>query len=183
LQVSGVTTYTYSTAKNKNSDTFDGYLSAWANHIAPTEETYTEWDQRHTLNFNLDVRTTSNLGMWLGGISSNILFRYGSGTRWTPPKGQDRAALSYTRVLPEKFNTDIRIGKLFEIGRSEIEFALDIRNLFDRKNVQDIADEEWYALFDGDGDGTSDYDPMGKYKDPTVYKRGRLVRARIQYNF
>lgn len=182
--IGGLTNYTYQIAKNKNSDTFDGYLTAWAGDVFPTEESYTDWDQRHTLNLNLDVRTRNqDLGNLWGGWSMNMLYRYGSGARWTPPKGQDRAALDNTAVMPEKHTVDARFGKYVTIGQTNLEFFLDVRNLFDRKNIVDIADEEWYALADTDGDGNPDHDPQGKYDDPTVYERGRLVRAGIKLDF
>lgn len=111
-----------------------------------------------------------------------MLYRYGSGTRWTPPQGQDRAALDNTEVLPSKHTVDVRFGKLFIVSGIEIEFLLDVRNIFDRINVINIADEEWYDA-DQDGDGRPDRDPQGKYDDPTVYSRGRLVRAILQINF
>ena len=111
-----------------------------------------------------------------------MLYRYGSGTRWTPPKGQDRATLDNTEVLPSKHTVDVRFGKLFTVSGIEIEFSLDVRNLFDRINVIAIADEEWYNA-DQDGDGNPDYDPQGKYDSPWVYERGRLVRAILQINF
>ncbi len=183
FQLGGVTTYTYQIARTRFSDSYDSYHSAWADDILPTEESYANWDQRHTLNINLDIRTGQRLGLLLGGWSTNLLYRYGSGTRWTPPKGQDRATLDNTRTLPEQHTVDVRFGKLMVLGGVEAELIIDVRNLLNRKNIVAIADEEWYALFDSDGDGKPDYDPQGKYNDPTVYSRGRLVRAGIQINF
>jgi len=184
FQVSGMTTYTFQIAKNKGSDPFEGYLREWANWIQPTEETYTAWDQRHTLNVNFDIRTSNQLGFLLGGWSLNTLYNYGSGARWSPPKGQDRAALDNTRMMPEKHTVDLRMGKTLLSRGVEVDFILDVRNLFDQRNVIAIADEEWYALFDGDDeDNLPDHDPQGKFDDPTVYSRGRLVRAGLQFNF
>ena len=183
LQLGGLLTYTFQIAKNKASDTFAGYLTEWAGLVHPTEETYTSWDQRHTVNVNIDIRTARDLGPLLGGWSMNIMSNYGSGTRWTPPKGQDKAQLDNTEIMPQKYTTDLRFAKQFTLfEKTQLEMMLDVRNLFDRKNIIDIADEEWYAA-DLDGNGTPDYDPMGKYDDPTVFSRGRLARVGIQLIF
>ena len=69
---------------------------------------------------------------------------------------------------------DLRASKRFHIGRIIPSVFLDIRNVFDRKNTIDIADEEWYNAND---------DPQGKYGDPTVYDRGRLTRIGVRIDF
>jgi len=182
LGVGGMMSYTYSVAKNKSSSSFEGYITEWAGDVHPTEETYTDWDQRHTVNFNLDVRTTKRLGTLLGDWRANFLGRYGSGMRWTPPKGQDKAQLDNTEEMPYTFTVDVRISKVFTVGGLNLEFMLDVRNIFNRKNVVDIANEEWYAA-DQDGNGEPDYDPEGKYDDPSVYSQGRVVRAIFGIDF
>ena len=108
--------YTYSVAKNKSSSSFEGYITEWAGDVHPTEETYTDWDQRHTVNFNLDVRTTKRMGTLLGDWRANFLGRYGSGMRWTPPKGQDKAQLDNTEEMPYTFTVDVRISNVFTVG-------------------------------------------------------------------
>ena len=122
--------------------------------------------------------TLSILGDW----RANFLGRYGSGMRWTPPKGQDKAQLDNTETMPYTFTVDGRLSKVFTAAGLNLEFMLDVRNIFNRQNIVDISDEEWYAA-DQDGNGEPDHDPEGKYDDPSVYSQGRVVRAIFGIDF
>ncbi len=183
LRLSGLTTYTFQIAKTKFSSPWDSYMSEFSGLPTPEEETYASWDQRHTLSMNFILRTSESIGLIFGGWRTNILYSYGSGTRWTPPRGQDLSVPENTKVLPPKHTVDVRFTKVLRTRGFEAEVFIDVRNLFDRQNLIAIADEEWYALFDGDDeDGLPDHDPQGKYDDPTVFARGRLVRVGLQLN-
>ena len=178
LLVGGKANYTYSVSKGKASEVGQGYLTEWAGNVLPTTESYLEWDQRHTLNANVDLLIPREANLFgtpiLNDFSVNLLLVYGSGMRWTPPRGQDKAAPEFTETLPAVYYMDLRLSKRFTIGRFRPAFFLDIRNLLDRKNVIDIADEEWYHAKD---------DPQGKYSDPTVFDRGRLTRLGLRIDF
>ena len=178
LYVSGRVTYTYQVAKNKSSSVNQGYLTEWAGNVLPRYESYTDWDQRHTLNGIVDFRIPRDQNLFgtpiLNDLGVNFIYYYGSGTRWTPPKGQDKAAPDNTETLPYNMNLDLRITKRFHVGNLVPSFFVDVRNLLDRKNIIAIDDAEWYA---------AKHDPEGKYGNPTVYSRGRLTRVGFRVDF
>jgi outer membrane receptor protein involved in Fe transport len=178
FQLGYIINYTYQVAKGKSSETAQGYLTEWAGNVLPTIESYIDWDQRHTINANVNFRIPENqnlLGTSLfNDVMANFYFYFGSGTRWTPPAGQDKAALENTETLPHVMTLDFKVSKRFRIGRIRPLLFLDIRNVFDRKNIIAIADEEWYHAMK---------DPQGKYQNPTVFDRGRLTRLGIKIDF
>ncbi|MBN2414104.1 TonB-dependent receptor [candidate division KSB1 bacterium] len=178
LYVSGRVNYTYQVAKNKSSQVGQGYLTEWAGQVLPRFESYTDWDQRHTINANLDLRIPQKQNLFgtslFNDLGVNLQWYYGSGTRWTPPKGQDKAAPDNTGLLPSRSYLDLRASKRFHVGRLIPSIYLDIRNVFDTKNIIAIADPEWYNAKD---------DPEGKYNDPSVYDRGRLTRLGLRIDF
>ncbi len=180
LYVSGSANYTYQVAKNKASETSKGYLTEWSGNVLPTVESYVSWDQRHTVNLNLDLIVPKDQDLFglpvLNDVGVNIQYYYGSGTRWTPPKGQDKAALDNTATLPSRQTVDLRLSKRFHMGRIEPSFFIDIRNVFNKRNIIKLADdgEEWYHATG---------DPEGKYGDPEVWGRGRLTRIGLRVDF
>ncbi len=178
LYLSGRFNYTYQVAKNKSSTVGQGYSTEWAGNVLPRFESYTDWDQRHTINANLDLRIPRDQNLFgtpiLNDLGVNFLWYYGSGTRWTPPKGQDKAAPDNTETLPYNMTLDMRITKRFHVGRLVPQIFVDVRNLLDRQNIIAIDDEEWYY---------AKGDPEGKYGNPTVYDRGRLTRIGFRVDF
>ncbi len=132
-----------------------------------------------TLALHVGVATLERLGPILGGFKLNAFYRH---TSQSPIHFHGRIAVD-SLSMPPIATLDVRLGKSISLGSSVAELFLDIRNLLNRKNLLTLADEEWYALYDGDGDGEPDYDPMGKYQDPRVYDHGRLVRLGLQVSF
>lgn len=178
VYISGKINYTYQVAKNKSSDVSQGYLTEWAGQVLPRFESYTSWDQRHTINANIDFRIPPRQNLFgislLNDFGVNLTWYYGSGTRWTPPKGQDKAAPDNLGTLPSRTFADLRVSKRFHVGRIVPSLFVDVRNLFDQKNIVALADEQWY---------NANNDPQGKYNDPSVYNRGRLTRIGARIDF
>ncbi len=185
--LSGTLTYTYSFARGKNSSPTADYVTVWAGNNIPTTETYLDWDQRHTITANIDLRTldkqtffgipyTENLGF-------NFIIEYGSGMPWTPPaKDQDAWKYENTERMPWTLNVDMIADKGFRWNRYTTKLFVEVRNLFNRKNIVDIADEEWYAL-QVDSQGNRIYDADGPYDDPSVYGPQRVVRVGVKVEF
>ncbi|HEX7342964.1 MAG TPA: TonB-dependent receptor [bacterium] len=199
----GQLSYTYSFARGKNSTPTADYVTIWEGNNVPTTETFLNWDQRHTLSADIDLRTmdkerffglayTENLGF-------NFIFNYGSGMPWSPPT-RDRDKWKYTNSerMPFTFSWDFILDKGYRWKRLYTKAFLEVRNIGlpeffsidefpffkiqSRRNIVDIADEEWYAL-NVDAQGNRTYDADGPLDDPTVYGLPLMVRvgAAIQF--
>lgn len=185
--LSGTLTYTYSFARGKNSSPTADYITIWEGNNVPTTETFLDWDQRHTVSANIDLRTldkqtffgvpyTENLGF-------NFIVSYGSGMPWSPPsRDQDKWKYTNTERMPYTLNVDMVADKGFRWNRYYARVFVEVRNLFNRRNILDIADTEWYAL-QVDQSGNRIYDADGPYDDPTVYSTPRIVRLGAAFQF
>ncbi len=185
--VSGNLTYTYSFARGKNSSPTADYVTIWEGNNVPTTETFLDWDQRHTISTDIDIRTldkelffgvpyTENLGF-------NFIVQYGSGMPWSPPsRDQDKWKYTNTERMPYTLTVDMIADKGFSWKRVYTKAFIEVRNLFNRHNILDIADTEWYAL-QVDQNGNRTYDADGPYDDPTVYSTPRLVRLGMSFQF
>ncbi|MBC8479047.1 MAG: TonB-dependent receptor, partial [FCB group bacterium] len=195
----GQINYTYAIAKGKSSGVGQGYLTTWAGGVIPTWESYLEWDQRHTINADLNMTYMNTL--------STLVFNYGSGTRYTRP-GQGAEIVENTEVFPYTVNTDFKFNYFMKFGRVRATFYMIVTNLFDRKNIRGVADEEWYHTFrtineryedgkityfeymnqvdlnkDGKVDKNKKYPEMGSDLDPSVYSDGRRFRIGVTFEF
>ncbi|RKZ27546.1 hypothetical protein DRQ20_00115 [bacterium] len=164
--------YTYQIARGKSSSTRQNYDFIWAGYEIPAEEHYLDWDQRHTLRVSVTFSAGKEerlLGMSDWGIT--FLTNYGSGYPWTPPSRSRIQRINEER-MPYTLRTDVRFYKhLIHKDRFKLTFLVDIVNLFNRDNLLDIADEEWYAVYG---------DPEGRFHDPTVWDTKRVMRFGIE---
>jgi outer membrane receptor protein involved in Fe transport len=156
----GTFNYTYGVAKGKSSSFRQNYDLTWAGDIVPTTESYLDWDERHVVKANLDVRIPVSkplLGIpILSDMGVNTIFTYASGEPYSPPSRSKEPSIN-TERLPWTMNIDLTFDKRFRLGgnRSIILFAW-VRNLLDRKNVikfvdniwaDKLPDVEWYHTF------------------------------------
>ena len=184
---SGTLNYTYQLARGKSSSYYSGYYNAWAENIEPTVEWALDWDQPHTFNFNLDFRIPDNDNLWglsfLNNTGVNVFFTYGSGMPFTRP--QKTKEIRYnTERMPTTYRTDMKIDKSFTLGRVSPTFFLEVKNLFNRQNLNMIEDDDIeYYLADTDGDGNPDRNPEGAKEKKHVWNERRLVRAGLMVTF
>ncbi len=195
----GQVNYTYSIAKGKSSGVGQGYLTTWAGGVVPTWETYLEWDQRHTINADVNMIFYNTL--------TTLVFNYGSGTRYTKP-GQGAEVIDNTEVYPYTFNTDFKMNYFMNFGPVRATIYMIVSNLFDRKNLRRVSDTEWYYTFktindqynngeityfeymnqvdlnhDGKVDRNKKYPEMGSDLDPSVYADGRRFKIGVTLEF
>ncbi|UCE20268.1 MAG: TonB-dependent receptor [Gemmatimonadota bacterium] len=184
--VSGTVNYTYQLARGKSSGFFQGYLIAWAENIEPTVEWPLDWDQPHTFNLNLDLRIPENddfLGLsFLNNTGINLFFTYGSGLPYTEEQ-RTKEIRNNTERRPSTYRTDMKIDKGFAFGRFKPMFFLEVKNLFNKKNMSNIDEVGWYDSQDSNNDGVPDNDPEGKYEAKYVWDPRRIVRAGLMLSF
>lgn len=195
----GDISYTYSIAKGKSSSYGQGYITTWAGGVIPTFESFLDWDQRHTLSAIINFA--------LPNMLATFVMSYGSGTRYTKP-GQGRLVVENTETLPWTFNTDFKLNYYIKIGNYTGSVFTTIKNIFDRKNIRYVADDEWYHTYkeineafengdmskedymnsvdlnnDGKVDRNKQYPEMGSDLNPSVYSPGRQFRIGITIDF
>ncbi len=177
--------YTYSIARGKSSSTRQNYNFIWSGWVVPTSEHYLDWDQRHTVSFNLDfaVPTGENLFSVRGldNVGMNLLFNYGSGLPWTPPSRSVIQHINEGR-LPYTMNIDMKLRKDFTVASIlNVEVYTLVTNLTNKKNLRYLADENWYSAFLADSGFV--FAAEGQYKDKTVWSDGRRIRVGIEIKF
>ncbi|MBL7136485.1 MAG: TonB-dependent receptor [Candidatus Marinimicrobia bacterium] len=192
----GYINYTYSIAVGKSSSARQNYSLIWAGTIVPKEESYLDWDQRHTINSNVYFRVGKEDAPFglklLRNFSTNFILRYGSGLPYSPPQRTRETEINTKRRLPT-YSVDMSIEKRFDIGPVSLSAFIWIKNLTNHKNVTGIADVEWYQLYgdtnkDGTVDGKDDYKEVlsaarGKYNNPGYNSEARTIRIGIGLDF
>ena len=157
--LSGSANYVFSVAKGKSSDTRQNYDLTWSGDLIPTTESYLDWDQRHAVKANLDIRVPSNRNLLfntsiLDNAGINFIFDYGSGRPYSPPK-QSKDPKINTERLPWTMTLDLIFDKRISLGPNRnLTFFVWVYNLLNKKdnvNVNNIGDgfedENWYHNF------------------------------------
>ncbi len=148
--------------------------------IAPdyAEEHYVDWDQRHVINavvsYDVPLIRKSLPLQFMTGYGAAIIYSYGSGTPYSPPLRSPLDVLEKMNSLrmPSVQNVDLRIYKNFGLPfGANLRLFADIYNLLNDRTIVDYDDENYFYYLG---------DPEGPYKDPTVYRRGRLTRYGLQ---
>ncbi len=147
----GELNYTYSVAKGKSSSVGQGYLTEWSGNIVPTFETYLEWDQRHTINANVNLSYR--------GFLTTLVVNYGSGTRYTKPE-QGRIIIENTENYPWYMTSNMRMSYKIKLGKYYGSIFMYVTNLLNLRRFNDVDDLNWYhqyqqlvEQFDNNGDG------------------------------
>ena len=196
---SGSINYTYSVAKGKSSTSRQDYETVWANNIIPTTEQYLDWDQRHTVNGNIQLRIPRDVKnrnlRYFEDSGISVIGQYGSGLPFTFAPNAGRLVVNNNERLPWTLRFDVRMDKRFLLTKTTfLVLYVQINNIFDRQNVDaeyfqaggsmgDTIDPSYYMQGDADFDGKPDYDMDGKYNDPEVWEMGRVIRAGLTFEF
>ena len=193
---SGSLNYTYAIAKGKSSSNRQNYDLVWENYQIPTTEHPLDWDQRHTVAFNLGVDIPPGekvLGLgFLNNLGLNLVTSFGSGFPWTPPSRTDEEKIRRINELrmPYTTTTDLKMRKGFRFYDTELFFFADVLNLFDKpNNLLRIVDEERYYLeywIPHEIEGKpADFVKAagGEHRDPGVVGPRRRIRTGITFEF
>jgi len=135
----GSVNYTYSVAKGRSSTTTSGagaFTSARRLNLL-------DFDQTHTLNANLTLKTPGEglMGIrLLGDWRANFQHKYGSGL---PYSSYGTGKVNDQR-LPATHNTDLRLSKQIRVPAATMDLFLDVFNLFNRRNVDWIGSSKLY---------------------------------------
>jgi outer membrane receptor protein involved in Fe transport len=206
--VSSRLSYTLSSARGTGSAEASNLNNAWANLNDTKITAPLAFDQRHTFNASLDVRTGKGEGPTVGGIKPlensgvNFLANAGSGFPYTPLSPTIIAVTGATsgravgrrnsENLPWTFRVDMKADKTFYINaQMNVNVYVQVLNLFNRKNIQNVYGSTGQPDDDGyletlDGRSKSDYYRQQYsvyYKDGFNWDTPRQARLGVLFNF
>ncbi|MFQ5602616.1 MAG: carboxypeptidase-like regulatory domain-containing protein [bacterium] len=142
--------YTFSLAEGTGSSQSSSFVAAFRNDDGDTPKAIAplNFDQRHTLVGNIDIRIPRGEGGILERTGANLLISYNSGRPYTPLETQDVLASSTnfgdtrgyvnSATGPGAFRLDLKIDKSFDVGRLNLQPYLWVLNLTDEQNVNTV---------------------------------------------
>ncbi len=180
----GSLNYTFSVAKGRSSSAGGGFGAFESSR----KMNILSFDQTHTINANISVVTPDFFPTGLDNWQANFQIDYGSGL---PYSSYGTGKINDKR-LPWTSTTDLRISKTFSVYKGlKAGVVLDIFNLFNRQNVQWIANGKYYDQGAANNDDIKG-DPSvirtegagGKFiRTPQVYSYERQIRLGINLKF
>jgi len=184
-------TYTFQVAEGNNSNPEEEQGAQQANREPTRTLSPLDWDQTHTLNFNLGLAKPD----W----NVSLIGRYGSGLPYTPVlnqaegRGEDanRTIPKNSRRRPEQFSMDLTASKTFEVGPANLVLFLRVFNLLDRRNEVIVYGETGraYASVENLGAGPIDQNvdrvnTVDQYiLRPDYYSEPREIQLGFEVNF
>jgi len=137
----GSINYTYSVALGKSSSSRQNYDLTWAGQIIPKKEAYLDWDQRHTINADLQFRIP-----WTNTLFDMVV-QYGSGLPYSPTPRTLEVPIN-TERRPWTLNSRLSISQRFRLASNiSMEVFFWVNNLFNKRNLIDIVDVDWYENY------------------------------------
>lgn len=179
--LSGSLSYTYSISKGRYSSSVEQreYSSSGCT-LPPPEDSYLDWDQRHTADAQINLVIPRGEGPELGvfrpleGTSLTISWAWGSGFPYSPPSGESEQPQVNTERYPYSMETNIGLTRRFWPGFSELELGLTIYNLFNRRNLNRIFDTGYYMETN---------EPGGISGNPGAWSPARHIMLRLGVSF
>jgi outer membrane receptor protein involved in Fe transport len=184
---SGAISYTYSQAEGSASTQWEHY--AFPPHVYgdhPLRLAPLEFDQRHSIVARMalfygDGEGPRGFARWLfENTRITLLFEYGSGLPFTYNPGDSLYVSDRLNSrMPASYRVDLKAVKRFNVGMVDLGIILEIRNLFDRKNVANVYE----VTGEPDDSGSN---PPNSYEfdnDPTHYYDPRTLYLGLEVDF
>ncbi|MBU1469228.1 MAG: TonB-dependent receptor [candidate division Zixibacteria bacterium] len=193
--VSGYMSYTYAFAYGKASSENSNFEDLVAHNEIPIQEYPLDWDVRHAITLNFDLRISRADHPKLFGYSIpndwgvNVLWQWSSGLPFTPAANYPGLTLQAGEKViknglrkPSSSTVDIRFNKNFSAFSIDYSFEVWVENVFDNRNIQDVHTATGRAdtsnNLNGVIRGGNDFDKIPWWTDP-----GRNVRLGLTVNF
>ena len=195
--VSGYANYNYAFAYGKSSSESSNYYDQYYQRDIPIQEFPLNWDLRHQITLNLDLRVPSRDHPKLFGLKLpdnwgiNILWQYGSGFPYTPTRDHPGTAeklvpgedpLPNSERMPAQSTVDVRFNKDFTVWKLRYTFEIWINNVFDTKNIDNVYGATGRPNTSLNIDGVV-YGGLESDNAPSNYGAGRNIRLGLGVNF
>ncbi|HQE57344.1 MAG TPA: TonB-dependent receptor [Candidatus Fermentibacter daniensis] len=173
--------YTYSVARGRYSSASEGWeYESEGITIPSTQDSYLDWDQRHSANASAGLSVPREGGpAVLGGhpfegVGITMDWKYGSGFPFSPPPSGPVFTRINTERYPWTMQVDLSVSRRFWLGGVTAEAAITVFNLFDRRNLNTIFDTGYY-LKNGE--------PGGTMENPGAWSPARHVFAKVGFSW
>jgi outer membrane receptor protein involved in Fe transport len=187
---SGAINYTFLIARGNESDPIEGYSLYREDdaHLKPNRNFYLDFDRRHSLSMNLDVRFPRRFGPSMLGFrplanfGMNFLFTAATGLPYTPTSRDPDATIAPEKNSARKpgvSQLDLRISKEFYWWRSVFNLYLRAQNLFDNINVLRV----WTATGKPWDQGPTSNYPKDRQANPENVDIRRVIRLGLIVRF
>jgi outer membrane receptor protein involved in Fe transport len=200
--ISGYINYQYAFAYGKSSSEASNYYNrAVQGGDIPIQEYPLDWDVRHQITSNLDLRIPEGEHPKMFGLKLpdawdiNVIWQYNSGFAFTPdgkfPGLQLRLnenPQTNSKRMPASSNVDIRFNKDFKVWKLSYSIQAWINNVFDRKDVITVygtsgrpdTNQNYYDEAFGEN---VVYKGQEIEMNPLYYGPGRQVRLSLSFKF
>lgn len=177
--------YTFSRATANRYYSWSGYWSGQTAETAPKREILQPYDQTHSLDAWISIRSPAGFGPTFFGVKPLSLWRisfvvtYLSGYPYTPVTGSARAGEPMSARMPPRKSVDANIFRGFELFGGRFELFARITNLFDRENPLTVYAQTGSPYDPGRGaSGYSSY-----YDRPDYFDSRREIDLGIRVTF
>lgn len=173
--VGGMMNYSYSFANGRSSSVYRSN-----GEIVPRRLDPLDWDLRHRINSTIFLRSTGAIERLIGPAELDLVLLIRSGYPYTRNTRDvfPLFALRNDGRLSWSKNVDMKFRKSFTVSTIDLSLLLEVRNLFNWRNVSYIA---------GGREGIAEYeqmrDPSGPYNDPQTMTRPRVYRLGFELQF
>ncbi len=185
----GSLTYSYTQSRVLDPTSWDGYWNGSTEKTRPKQERIAPWDQPHVIRGYITLYTRKHEGPAFGKIFpfQNVtatLFYYGeSGFPYTPIVEGNAVVKRYSARWPFVHRFDLNLSRNFALRRGGLRAYVQVKNLFDRKNVM----TGYYRTGDPEDPGTSSYYRLSSTywnsRNVMHYRLRRLVYFGLEYSF
>ncbi len=191
----GSAEYQYTWAFGKNSDATADYYARFYRQEIPIQERPLDWDIRHQITFNGDLRAAKNQHPQFGIFklpddwSFNFIWQFKTGKPFTPNANYPGLVLiGREQPLPnsrrmEFYSTaDVRFDKNFQVWKLNYTATLRIENIFDTRNINSVYSTTGLAYTDRNFNGQI-LTGLPQDTSPANYDPGRNIKVGVSMNF
>lgn len=199
--VSGYMNYQYAFAYGKNSAEVSNYYAAAVGGVdkIPLQEYPLDWDIRHQVTVNTDIRINKGDHPYLFGARMpdnwgiNILWQYRTGYPFTPTRGFPGEYIflvgaqnppTNSKRMPATSRVDLRFNKDFNIWKLNYSFSVWVNNVFNKKNIVTVYENTGRPDTQQNPNDAGIVLPGREIdKSPLNYEYGRNIRVGLSMQF
>ncbi len=185
----GTINYSYSQSQVLDPTSWDGYWNGDTQKSRAKQSKRAPWDQPHVIRASMTFYTLQNEGPALFGnhlfqnLTSSVLYSGESGFPYTPIIDGNVVVEPLSERWPFSHQVDLKITKDINWIGQKIRLSVQVKNLFDRKNII----TGYYRTGDPEVPGTSSYYTLSSTywnsRNLSHYRLRRLIYFGLEYLF